>query len=295
VKGIDVSKYNGTIDWQKVKKSGIEFAILKAINKQGAKEESFERNYSGAVAQSLPVDAYNYSYATTTEKAVCDAEATLKVCSGKKINTIWLDVEDICQYNLGMTLIDLINAYKKTVEKAGFKCGVYTGLSFYNRYIKPFHTFLDCEFWIARYPSISTMTVEDDPKEDKKPSIIHKLNGWQYTSKGRVDGISGNVDLSIRYEQKNASSGTKYTVGKNYTIQNNMYVRQSPEGEKVKFQNLTADAQGKANKDAEGNGILKKGTAVTCKGTEKHNGAIWMKIPSGYVCAVSTSGTIYIK
>lgn len=215
MKGIDVAKWNGTIDWKKVKDSGVEFAILKAINKQCRKEDAFERNYNGAISQGLPVDVYNYSYALTVEKAISDAKTVLSVIDGKKICTVWLDIEDKSQMNLGMTLIDIINAYKNIIESAGYKFGVYTGLSFYNTMIKPFHDFVDCQFWIARYPSKAQMDFDDMPSEDKKPSILHPLWGWQYTSTGRVGGINGNVDLSIAYdyeEEEEESDGTRKTI-----------------------------------------------------------------------------------
>lgn len=206
-KGIDVAKWNGTIDWPKVKKEGVAFAILKIIDKQGRVEEAFERNYAGAKAQELPVSVYNYSYATSVQKAVQDANTVLAAAKGKDIERIWLDVEDKCQQNLSMTLIDIINAYQAAIESAGYKFGVYTGLSFYNTLIKPFSRFVDCPFWIARYPSGAAMDLSMEPWEDKKPAIIHALWGWQYTSKGRVNGISGNVDLNIEYEDKTAGEG----------------------------------------------------------------------------------------
>lgn len=213
MKGIDVAKWNGTIGWEKVKESGVEFAILKAINKQCQKEDALERNYKGAISQGLPVDVYNYSYALTIDKSISDAKTVLSVIEGKKIGTVWLDIEDKSQMNLGMTLIDIINAYKNIIESAGYKFGVYTGLSFYNSFIKPFHTFVDCPFWIARYPSKAQMDFADMPKEDKKPSIAHPLWGWQYTSSGRVNGITGNVDLSLTYdcsaEEKEMDGGRK--------------------------------------------------------------------------------------
>lgn len=215
MKGIDVAKWNGTIDWKKVKDSGVEFAILKAINKQCKKEDAFERNYSGAISQGIPVDVYNYSYALTTEKAILDAKTVLSVINGKKIGTVWLDIEDKSQINLGMMMIDIINAYKNIIESAGYKFGVYTGLSFYNTMIKPFHDFVDCPFWIARYPSKAQMAFDDMPREDKKPSILHPLWGWQYTSTGKVDGINGNVDLSLTYdlvENGEESDGERKTI-----------------------------------------------------------------------------------
>ena len=142
---------------------------------------------------------YNYSYATTVSKATSDAQAVLNAIKGKKVGTVWLDVEDKIQMNLGMTLIDIINAYKYIIEKAGYGFGVYTDLSFYNTLIKPYHSFLDCKFWIARYPSGAVVDLNFEPAESKKPNIIHALWGWQYTSTGKVNGISGNVDLDIRY------------------------------------------------------------------------------------------------
>lgn len=200
MKGIDVAKWNGVIEWKKVKESSVEFAILKAINKQCQKEDAFERNYNGAISQGLPIDVYNYSYALTVEKAVSDAKTVLSVISGKKIGTVWIDIEEDDQKKLGKKLIDIINAYKNIIESAGYKFGVYIGLSFYNSFIKPFASIVDCPFWIARYPSKSQMDFADMPQEDKKPSILHPLWGWQYTSTGRVNGISGNVDLSLTYD-----------------------------------------------------------------------------------------------
>lgn len=209
MKGIDVAKWNGNIDWKKVKDSGVEFAILKAINKQCKKEDAFERNYNGATSQGLPVDVYNYSYAITVEKEISDAKTVLSVINGKKIGTVWLDIEDKSQMNLGITLIDIINAYKNIIETAGYKFGVYTGLSFYNSFIKPFYTFVDCPFWIARYPSKAQMDFVEMPREDKKPSILHPLWGWQYTSTGRVEGITGNVDLSLTYDLEEQEENTE--------------------------------------------------------------------------------------
>lgn len=87
-----------------------------------------------------------------------------------------------------------------------------------------------------------------------------------------------------------------YKVGRNYTLQANMYVRKTPNGEKLSFSALTADGKAHGYADGAGKAILKKGTVVTCKGLEKAaGGAIWVKIPSGYVCGISGSGEIYIK
>ena len=204
MKGIDVAKWNGVIDWKKVKNAGVQFAILKAINKQCKVEDSFNRNYEGALSVGLPIDVYNYSYATSVSKATSDAQAVLNAIKGKKVGTVWLDVEDKIQMNLGMTLIDIINAYKYIIEKAGYGFGVYTGLSFYNTLLRPYHSFLDCKFWIARYPKEHPdgIGIDFEPVESRKPNIIHDLCGWQYSSKGRISGISEFVDLNEKYSVK---------------------------------------------------------------------------------------------
>lgn len=203
-KGIDVSKWQGIIDWKqvgesKVGESRVEFAILKIIDKKGRVEEAFERNYAGAKEQGLPISVYDYSYATSKEKAAKDAETVIAVAKNRNIEYIWLDIEDECQKGIGKTLIDIINAYQKAVEDAGYSFGIYTDLSFYNSYIAPFASFVDCPFWIARYPSIRNMDLSMNPEESKKPAIKHKLWGWQYSSAGKVAGIKGNVDLTIAY------------------------------------------------------------------------------------------------
>ncbi len=200
VKGIDVAKWNGTIDWSKVKASGVHFAILKVINKQCREEDAFQKNYVGATTQGLSVGCYNYSYATTVEKARQDAGKVLQVLNGRKMPCkVWLDVEDKCQQGLGHLLIDMINIYQKVIEYAGYEFGVYTGLYFYNTYLKPYAAELKCDFWIARYPSSTKVMVSYNPPEGKKPSIRHALWGWQYSSSGSVPGINGNVDMDLYY------------------------------------------------------------------------------------------------
>ena len=120
---------------------------------------------------------------------------------------MWADAEDTCLKNKGIKLIRILNAYKEVIEAAGYEFGVYTGLSFYNSYIKPYKDYIDCDFWIARYPSTKDMTITMDPPASKKPAICHNLWGWQHSSRGRVPGISGYVDLDICYTKVD-SNGT---------------------------------------------------------------------------------------
>lgn len=207
-RGIDVAKWQGTISWPRVQSAGVEFAVLKIIDKTGNTEGAFERNYTGATYMRLPVGVYNYSYATTVAKAQSDARKVLEALKGRKLQCkVWLDVEDNCQKGLGRKLADIINAYKTIIEGAGYEFGVYTGLSFYNSYIKPYAALISCPFWVARYPSSQTLTVSSNPAASKKPSIVHPLWGWQFSSKGSVPGISGNVDLNIMYADIGVDGG----------------------------------------------------------------------------------------
>lgn len=192
MRGIDVSSYNGSINWDKVKENGIDFAIIKAIRKDLNADKRFLENWNGCMKSNVSIaGVYNYSYATTEEKARTDAKSLLKILSGKKC-TIWLDVEDNCQKNLGTKLIAIINAYAKVIKDAGYDFGVYTGLSFYNSYIKKYGG-IKHKLWIARYgKNNGFLDVKYQPQ-------IKDMVGWQYTSKGIVPGISGYVDLNVWY------------------------------------------------------------------------------------------------
>ena len=92
-----------------------------------------------------------------------------------------------------------------------------------------------------------------------------------------------------------ASAKPTFAVGKNYTLQANMYVRITANGNKKPYNSLTNDAKKHGYDDGKGFGILRKGTVVTCKGTATKNGATWMQIPSGWVCALTAAGKEYIK
>ncbi len=89
-----------------------------------------------------------------------------------------------------MKLLQIIQAYQEVIEAAGLEFGVYTGLSFYNSYIKPWAGYLICRFWIARYRNRIVAN---------QPIIKHILEGWQFSREESVNGISGNVDMNLWY------------------------------------------------------------------------------------------------
>lgn len=204
IKGIDVSCYNGKIDWKKVKAAGVQFAVLKIVSKSLSPDSRFEENWKGCVDNKITIKGvYNYSYATTVAKAQTDAKKVLEILNGRK-TTVWLDVEDKCQMNLPKgKLVDIINAYAKVILNAGCSFGVYTGEYEYNNFMKPYGM-PAYKMWIARYGKDNgTMDLKYEPH-------VPNIAGWQYTQKGKVNGISGNVDMDWFYESANKENKTTY-------------------------------------------------------------------------------------
>ena len=223
-RGIDISSYNKITNYSAIKSDGCDFAIIKIIRKDLNVDKAFVSNLQSLSNVGIKVSGcYNYSYATTVQKAITDAQKVVAI--QKQYNTkltVWMDVEDKSLMNLRHGLIDIINAYKKVIADAGYYCGLYTGQSFYNSYIKPYVKDLNMtsrEMWIARYYKGNTvMTIKDTLDYTKLP--LNNIHGWQYSSKGKVNGISGNVDLDEIYVytttpikivkgKVNASSGLK--------------------------------------------------------------------------------------
>lgn len=197
-KGIDISTYQKNVDYKKLKDAGVQFAILKIINKKLNPDDQFEIHYMGCTTYGIDVSCYNYSYATTIEQARDAANAVLNVLNGRKM-PVYLDVEDNIQKGLGEYLADIINAYQEVIERAGLIFGVYTGMSFYNTYLAPYRAKLKCQNWhIARYYNgYNPMDFSEDPNESYKPNML--TTSWQYTSSGIVSGINGRVDLDVMY------------------------------------------------------------------------------------------------
>lgn len=193
--GIDVSKYQGTIDWNKVKSSGKSFAILKVTKKDNGVEESFERNYIGSSNAGLNIGGYRYVYATNVSDAQKEAKAIVNILKGRKLNIgVWLDMEDSSISKLSKsTLSSIINAEAKILTDAGYSVGIYCNKNWYDNVLDGKTLAKVYPFWIARYPTNDTGVVVDSlsPKSFAK--------AWQYSSKGKVAGISGNVDMNVAF------------------------------------------------------------------------------------------------
>lgn len=304
--GIDVSHHNGKIDWAKVAESGKKFVIMKAQYeaKSHRIDETFEYNYTEAGKNGLARGVYIYIASASLADPVGDANALVSKLKGRKLEYgIWLDLEDKSIRHLSKTQMnDLIDVYTAIFRAAGYKVGIYCNRDWYVNVLDTAKLKKEFEFWVARYPKNDKGAYVENSKLSPKSYA----KAWQYSSKGSVPGINSRVDLNVDFSGKIAEvtppvveiptkpKSDIYTVGKVYTLQSNMYIRTEPNGEKVKFNKITLNARLHAVQDSEGNAVLKKGTRVTCKEVAEP-GAIWMRIPSGWVCAKAASGKVFIS
>lgn len=205
---IDVSSYNGKVNWKKAKQYGCEGTILKIIRKDLTRDKQFDVNYAACNANGISWGVYNYSYATTAAKAQSDMKLVCDILD--KIDKkcfkygVWFDIEDKVQAVLSKAKIaEIINAAQAVVESRGYAFGVYTGMSYYQEHID--RKKINCEnWWIARYyKGYDRMQIATNPNAKYKPSTANIA--WQYTSSGRFPstvstGNSGNFDLNVLYK-----------------------------------------------------------------------------------------------
>ena len=192
IKGIDVSSFQGKPDWAKVKKAGINFAILRIHQKNGP-DSSFEHNYRGCRTNAIAVGGYKYSYALTEEQALEEAEETLAVLAGRGLEfPVFYDLEWERQRKLGKAAVEKIaETFLNRIQKAGYKVGIYCNVDWYQNILTA--KLKSYDLWLARYPANDNGTVQTR----LKPTAGI---GWQYSSKGKVAGISGNVDMNVFYK-----------------------------------------------------------------------------------------------
>ena len=190
--GIDVSKWNGSIDWNKVKNSGINYVIIRCGYRgstTGAliEDPTFRKNIKGATAAGLKVGIYFFTQATNEVEAVEEASMTLSLISGYKISyPVFLDVEGSGGRGDAIdaaTRTKVINAYCQTIRNSGYTPGVYANKTWLEKRFSP--SAISAKIWLAQYAT--------------KPSYGGGYQMWQYTSKGKVNGIGGNVDMNLSY------------------------------------------------------------------------------------------------
>ena len=188
MKGIDVSKWQGIIDFAKVKNSGIDFVIINAgYGKEiSQKDKCFEQNYYAAKRVGLHVGAYWYSYATSVENAVKEAKTCLEVIKGKQFDfPIYFDVEEQNQFAKGRSFCDsIVKAFCDELERNGYYVGLYISRSPLQTYISE-SVAKRYALWIAEYGG--------------KCNYNGNYGMWQYSCIGCVPGVNGNCDMNIAY------------------------------------------------------------------------------------------------
>ena len=205
IKGIDVSSVQGTPDWSRVAKSGIQFAILRVHQRYGV-DSSFEHNYKGCRDNGILTGVYKYSYAENPGQAVQEADAVLKKLAGRGLDfPVFYDLEWEAQRLLGKVAITAIaQAFLDRIKEAGYIPAIYCNVDWYNHVLDVLA--LPYDYWLAAYPANDTGTIQ----ERLRPS---EGVGWQYSSKGSVPGIDRYVDLNVFYtdykEPKKGESMTK--------------------------------------------------------------------------------------
>ena len=192
--GIDVSKWQGDIDFSKLKASGVEFVIIRVGSSNGLNGENFVdskfiQNVKNANAVGIPVGIYFYSYASTIDRAISDAKWIVEQIKDYKVDLpIAFDWENWGSFNkfdvsfFGLT--NIAKGFMDTIKDAGYDAMLYSSKTYLENIWLP----TSYPVWLAHYTKNTNYTGE--------------YSFWQMCSNGRVDGISGDVDINIRYIEK---------------------------------------------------------------------------------------------
>lgn len=189
IKGIDISEHNGNVDMKKIKEDGIKFIILRLGygKNQSQIDKNFKTNYEKAINSNIPVGVYLYSYATNISDSKEEAKLVLDNIKGLKIEyPIFIDMEDADNYKAkrnvsNATCIDICETFCQEIESAGYYVGIYANLDWLNNKIND-NRLDKFDKWVAQWNNRCTYKKE--------------YGMWQYSSKGKVEGITGNVDLN---------------------------------------------------------------------------------------------------
>lgn len=192
IKGLDVSRFQGEVDWERVKAAGYQFAMLRAGYGDSTVDEQFRRNASECNRIGLPVGAYWFCYAVSPENAAREADICIRTVSGYRLDyPVCYDIEQasanyIEEQGVSFTPAlaqNLVKSFCSRVESKGYFAMFYSNQSFFNTYLGAALA-KRYAFWYARYTDTFDGT---------------DCGIWQYTNVGRIPGISGNVDLDLAY------------------------------------------------------------------------------------------------
>ncbi len=190
IMGVDVSKWNGDIDWNTVKNTDVEFAIIRTGYGSPSPKQidpKFQQNANGCQSAGIPFGAYHYGYALSEEEARTEARFCLDILNGIKCDyPVFYDIEEKSMFDKGVeALTNIANAFCEVISEAGYKAGVYMSKYYATNNIDM--TRVPYEKWIAQYNSSISYTATD-------------YGIWQYTSDGNVSGIGTRVDLNWCYK-----------------------------------------------------------------------------------------------
>ncbi len=192
-KGIDVSVYQGDIDWERVKPH-IDFAILRiglGDDIPSQDDAKFERNYAECVRLGIPFAVYFFSYAVNKAKVQSEIAHIKRLLEGKTINApVYIDVENTRGLDWrtisNADMLSIMQEFNTQLNTLGYKMGIYSSRSaFWNEKMS--------DLW---YDNVSKWVAEYG---DKVNDFNRTYDIWQHTSKGAIDGINGNVDMNVMY------------------------------------------------------------------------------------------------
>ena len=185
-RGIDVSNYQGTVDWDMVKAAGIDFAILRVGPVYGKPDDSFERNAAECERLSIPYGVYYYSYARSVADANKEADRTLAWLGGHHPSLpVYYDLEDnyiLQDPNFSKDkLAQIAQAFCNRMEAVGFKSGIYANLNWLNNYLDS-PSLSGYDHWVAQY--------------NWRCDYAGSYSFWQYSNSGNVPGVNGRCDMN---------------------------------------------------------------------------------------------------
>ena len=185
-RGIDVSNFQGTIDWNQVKAAGIEFAILKVGPVYGKPDSTFERNATECERLGIPYGVYYYSYARSVADANIEADRTLAWLGGHHPSLpVYYDLEDnyiLQDPNFSKDkLAQIAQTFCNRMEAVGFKSGIYANLNWFNNYLNS-PSLSGYDHWVAQY--------------NWRCDYAGSYSFWQYSSSGNVPGVNGRCDMN---------------------------------------------------------------------------------------------------
>jgi GH25 family lysozyme M1 (1,4-beta-N-acetylmuramidase) len=202
--GIDLSFWNENVDFERLKKEGLDFVIIRAGSINQVPDYQFESHYKKAKEAGLDVGCYFYSYAETVAEVEEEVEILLEIIKGKKFEyPIYFDMEEQFQTELSTERrMEMCYAFCELMIENGYFPGVYANLKWLTNYFNSEELCTYFDVWYARYPIDADNGSKPIYFEDWDYELPEAASYgiWQFTQSGRIDGVSGNVDLNVAYK-----------------------------------------------------------------------------------------------